>query len=127
MMKSFPNWIFFTRINRRKQVAYFGLLFLLFPAALLKAQSPSIACPVQQKDWKRAVWRVPLHIALSAPVAAGSLIVPPLGKKYVRWRVKAEKLDQAQGRDTCMKALVDEYSQTALVRAVLRIYKIKAR
>jgi hypothetical protein len=99
------------------------LLALPVPAS---AQTPAI-CPSAglQKDWKKAVWRVPLHIALSAPVAAASLVIPPLGKKYVRSRIRAEERDAARGSDTCMKATIDLYSQTALVRAVLRMYGIR--
>jgi hypothetical protein len=77
------------------------------------------------KDWKRAFWRAPMHLLFSAPIAAASLAVPPLGKKYIAWRTKAEKADEAAGRDTPEKAQVDLYSQTALVRGVLRIYGIK--
>ena len=78
-----------------------------------------------QRDWKKAVWRVPLHIALSLPATAASFVVPPIGKRYVRWRIRAETKDAQDGADTCMKATIDLYSQTALPRAVLRIYGVK--
>ncbi len=58
-------------------------------------------------------------------MAAASTVVPPLGEKYVRWRVRAEQRDAARKQDTCMKATIDLYSQTALVRSVLRMYGIK--
>jgi len=76
-------------------------------------------------DWKRALWRAPLHILMSAPVAAASLIVPPAGKAYIGWRTKAEQDDEAAKRDTPEKAQIDLYTQTALVRGALRIYGIK--
>lgn len=102
-------------------------LFLLICAVPASAQTAGSFCPASlSKDWKKAVWRVPLHIALSAPVAAGTLVIPPLGKKYIRWRVKAESKDIAQHADTCIKGTIDLYSQTALVRGVLRVYGIKA-
>jgi hypothetical protein len=75
-----------------------------------------------QKDWKKAIWRAPLHIAVSAPVAATTLVIPPLGKKYIQARTQAEQHDLKDGSDTCMKATIDLYTQTALVRAVLRMY-----
>lgn len=74
-------------------------------------------------DWKRAVLRAPLHLALSAPVAAASLVVPPLGKAYVGWRAQAEADDEASGRDTAEKAQVDLWSQTVLVNKVLSIWR----
>lgn len=95
------------------------LLVLLFPI---------IACGQNcndRKDWKRAIWRVPLHMALSAPVAASSFVIPPIGKSYVNWRIRSEKKDVASGRDTPTKASIDLYSQVALVRGVLKIYRIK--
>lgn len=70
------------------------------------------------------MWRVPLHIAASAPVAAASLAVPPAGETFVCWRFRAEQQDLARHVDTCMKATIDFYSQTALVRAALRMYGI---
>jgi hypothetical protein len=77
------------------------------------------------RDWKKAIWKAPLHILLSAPVAAVSLIVPPLGKKYIAWRAQAEKNDEDSGRDTSEKATIDLYSQTALVKGAMRVYGIK--
>lgn len=106
-------------------------LAYLFFASVAEAQTPAPApapavCSTGlQKDWKKAIWRAPLHIALSAPVAAASLVIPPLGKKYVQVRTDAEQRDRARGTDTCMKATIDLYTQTALVRAVLRIYGIR--
>jgi hypothetical protein len=76
-------------------------------------------------DWKRALWRAPLHILMSAPVAAASLIVPPAGKAYIAWREDAERQDFLAGRDSSEKATVDLYTQTALVRGVLKLYGIK--
>ena len=75
-------------------------------------------------DWKRAIWRAPLHVLLSVPVAAASVVVPPLGKKYISWRARAEKDDNLTGRDSPEKAAIDLYTQTFLVRGVLRIYGI---
>lgn len=75
------------------------------------------------KDWKRALWRAPLHLAASVPVAAVSLVVPPVGTKYVKWRVGAEADDQAAGRDTPEKAAVDLYTQTILVESVLKLWR----
>ncbi|SRR5260370_36571166 len=102
------------------------LIFSLLCAgcyAAAPAQAQSAQCSLQ-RDWKKAIWKVPLHIALSAPVAAASLTVPPIGKKYVRWRIRAEMHDLCANRDTKMKAEIDLYSQTALPRAVLRLYRI---
>jgi len=87
---------------------------------------PTLCPSLLQKDWKKAVWRVPLHILLSAPVAAVTVVIPPLGKKYVRARIRAEQNDAARGLDTCMKATIDLYSQTALVRAILRMYGVRS-
>lgn len=75
-------------------------------------------------DWKRALWRAPLHILLSVPVAAATVVVPPLGKKYIGWRTRAENDDNLTGRDSPEKAEIDLYTQTALVRGVLKIYHI---
>lgn len=97
---------------------------LLFVFCLM----PILACGQDcnnRKDWKRAIWRVPLHMALSAPVAASSFVVPPIGKGYVNWRIRSEKRDVASGRDTGTKGSIDLYSQVALVRGVLKIYRIK--
>jgi hypothetical protein len=74
------------------------------------------------KDVGRAVWRAPLHILGSIPVAAVSLIIPPLGQKYVNWRIGAEQADEATGRDSPEKSQVDLYTQTALVKAVLKVW-----
>lgn len=96
------------------------VLLLLFP------HLASADCN-DRKDWKRAIWRVPLHFALSTPVAVSSLVVPPLGKAYVNWRVKSEKQDVLSGRDTPSKASIDLYSQVVLVKGVLKIYGIKTQ
>lgn len=93
------------------------------------APSAELLCPDNapnglQKDWKKAIWRVPLHIALSLPFTAASIVVPPAGKAYVRWRIRAEKQDAARGLDTCMKATIDLYGQTALPRAILKMYGV---
>lgn len=85
------------------------------------AAAQTIPCPAFQRDWKRAVWRTPLHIAMSVPVAAATVVVPAVGRKYVRWRIAAEHADQTEGLDTAMKAAIDLYSQTALVNAVLKL------
>lgn len=95
------------------------MCFLLFPTFVL-----ADVCD-NRKDWKRAIWRVPLHMALSAPVAASSLVIPPIGKSYVNWRVRSEKKDVAAGRDTPTKGSIDLYSQVTLVRGVLKIYGVK--
>ena len=73
-------------------------------------------------DWKRALWRAPLHLLGSLPVAAVSLVVPPVGTAYIGWRTRAEQDDQAAGRDTPEKAAIDLYTQTALVRGVLKVW-----
>ncbi len=77
------------------------------------------------RDWKRALWRAPLHLLGSIPVAAASLIIPPLGKSYINWRTRAEQKDVFFKRDTAEKAEVDLYTQTVLVRGILGIYGIK--
>lgn len=75
---------------------------------------------------KLAGWfKAPLHVLGSIPFAAASLVVPKVGKKYVRWRKEAEQDDVEDGFDTPEKAKVDLASQTILVRGVLRIYGIK--
>lgn len=74
------------------------------------------------KDWKRAIWRAPLHILGSLPVAAVSLIVPPVGDAYMAWRQAAEHDDEVAGRDTPEKAEVDLYTQTALVKVALKVW-----
>lgn len=74
-------------------------------------------------DLHRAVWRVPLHLLLSIPVAAAAAVVPPAGKAYIHWRERAETADLATGRDSAAKSAVDLYSQTALVRATLTLWK----
>jgi len=66
-----------------------------------------------------------LHILGSIPVAVASLVVPPLGKKYVKWRTEAEADDEEDGRDTPEKAKIDLLTQTVLVKGVLKIYGIK--
>ena len=78
------------------------------------------------KDWKRAALRAPLHLLMSVPFAAAALVAPPLGKRYISWRVAAEKDDEVNGRDTPEKAAIDLYTQTALVHRVLGLYGIKA-
>jgi hypothetical protein len=74
-------------------------------------------------DWKRAILRAPLHILGSLPVAAVALIAPPVGEAYVSWRSLAEQADEAAGRDTPEKAAIDLYSQTALVKAALKVWR----
>jgi hypothetical protein len=109
------------------------LFFLMVAIPAIAQQTEKITPPIPkpllcqsglQRDWKKAIWRAPLHIALSAPVAGVSLVIPPLGKKYVQARVQAEAHDLKDESDTCMKATIDLYTQTALVRAVLRMYGI---
>jgi hypothetical protein len=111
-----------------------AIAVLLLLSAVATAQGGPYAGPYAttgpqlckvQRDWKKAVWRVPLHFALSLPFAAGSLVIPPIGTAYIHWRRRAEKADQQSQRDTAMKAAVDFYSQTALVRGTLRIYGIR--
>ena len=96
-------------------------------SALVVALGACPACAQNglAKDWKRAVWRVPVHIALSLPVTAATMVVPPLGKKYVGWRTRAEANHVATGHDTPQKATIDLYTQTALPRRVLKWYHIK--
>lgn len=98
---------------------YLLLLLLLAPQLVL-----ADACDVR-KDWKRAIWRVPMHMALSVPVAASSLVIPPIGRAYVNWRIRAEKNDVASGKDSPMKASVDLYSQVTIVRGTLKLYGIQ--
>lgn len=99
----------------------FSVLILL---VLLWPHGAAAQCS-DKRDWKRAIWRVPLHFVLSSPVAATSFVIPPLGKKYVNWRIASEKNDVAGGRDTPMKASIDLYSQVALVKGALWVYRIK--
>jgi hypothetical protein len=73
-------------------------------------------------DWKKAIWRAPLHMLGSLPVAGVSLLIPPIGKTYLAWRTKAEAADVAAGRDTPEKGQIDLYTQTALVVRVLNIW-----
>lgn len=58
----------------------------------------------------------------SLPVAAVSLVAPQVGAAYIQWRIRAEKDDEAAGRDTPEKAQIDLYSQTALVSGALKIW-----
>lgn len=74
------------------------------------------------KDWKRALWRAPLHLLGSLPVALIALVVPPIGAAYVKWRQSAEDADVAANRDTVEKALVDFYTQTVFVSNVLKLW-----
>lgn len=92
----------------------------------------AIAIPVRAQnglapDWKRAIWRVPLHIALSLPVTAATVVVPPVGKAYVEWRERAEAGHVTQGSDTPQKATIDLYTQTALPRRILKLYHVKVQ
>jgi hypothetical protein len=64
------------------------------------------------------IFKAPLHILASVPIAAAALVVPPIGKRYVAWRAKSERADQVAGRDTPEKAKIDLWSQTALVKGV---------
>ena len=89
-----------------------------------------VALPVQAqnglaKDWKKAIWRSPLHILLSAPVTVATIVVPPVGKKWIQWRTSAEASHVVEGKDTPQKATIDLYTQTALVRRVLKFYHIQ--
>jgi hypothetical protein len=76
------------------------------------------------KDWKRALWRAPLHLLMGATIAPVALVMPPLGRRYVRWRTRAEQEDMQMGRDTPEKAEIDLYTQTIPVRLVLKIWGI---
>lgn len=78
-------------------------------------------------DWKRAIWRVPLHIALSLPVTAATVVVPPVGKAYVEWRERAEVHHVVVGSDSPQKATIDLYTQTALPRSILKLYHVKVQ
>lgn len=98
---------------------YLLLILLLVPQLVL-----ADTCDVR-KDWKRAIWRVPMHMLLSTPVAASSLVIPPIGRAYVNWRIRAEKNDVAMGQDSPMKASVDLYSQVTIVRGTLKLYGIQ--
>jgi hypothetical protein len=73
-------------------------------------------------DKKRAILRAPLHVLLSIPFAAASLVVPKVGEKYVEWRDNAEEEDFIFGRDSAAKAKVDFVTQTWLVKKVLRLW-----
>ena len=75
------------------------------------------------RDWKRAFWRAPLHLLGSLPVAAASLVVPPIGRAYVEWRARAEQADVDEGRDTPEKSEIDLYGQTVLVSSVLKVWR----
>jgi hypothetical protein len=102
---------------RRALLALALVLGVVLPSCAQTAQLPS--------DWKKAIWRSPLHIAGSIPVAAATIAIPPIGKKYIRWRTREEAHHVITGQDTPGKSEMDLYSQTALVRRVLRLYKIK--
>lgn len=71
------------------------------------------------------IFKAPAHFLASLPVAAVSLVVPPVGKKYVKWRKEAEADDLEAGRDTAEKAKIDLASQTIAVKGVLRLWGIK--
>jgi hypothetical protein len=71
------------------------------------------------------IFKAPIHFLGSIPIAAVSLVAPPVGKKYVRWRKEAEEDDVEAGRDTPEKAKIDLTSQTIAVKGVLRIWGIK--
>ena len=58
-------------------------------------------------------------------MALASIVVPPLGCKYVNWRRAAEYDDILGGRDTVEKARIDLVSQTVLVKGVLGVWGIK--
>lgn len=73
--------------------------------------------------WKQAIFKAPLHFIASVPIAAASLIIPPAGTAYVKWRTQAEADDEATGRDTPEKAKIDLWSQTLLVKGALKIWK----
>ena len=98
------------------------LVLLLFLAPLHVFAQDSVALCALQKDWKKAIWRTPLHLAMSLPVAAVSLPAPWLGRSYVHWRARSEQSDERFERDTAMKAAIDFYTQTILVRRVIAIY-----
>jgi hypothetical protein len=69
-------------------------------------------------------FKAPLHFLGSIPVAAVSLVAPPVGQKYVDWRIKTEQADVDGGRDTPEKAKIDLASQTVAVRGVLKLWKL---
>jgi hypothetical protein len=71
------------------------------------------------------IFKAPLHFLGSVPVAAVSLVAPPVGDLYIKWRREAEEDDVKGGRDTPEKAKIDFISQTVLVKSVLRIWGIK--
>ena len=71
------------------------------------------------------ILKAPLHILASIPVAAVTIVAPPVGKKYVKWRTAAEADDVEDGFDTPVKAKIDLTSQTVLVKTVLKAYGIK--
>jgi hypothetical protein len=96
-------------------------------AACLSLIAVSTQAQNLPRDWKRAFWRSPLHIVASLPVAAATFVVPPVGKRYVRWRTEAEANHVLQGKDTPGKAEVDLYGQTIFVRKVLGIYHIRVQ
>jgi len=111
------------------------ILICLLLCASAVAQTKTAVCQVQQdgkivlchlqNDWKRAIWRVFPHVAMSVPFAVVSLPFPDVGQWYIKWRRRSEKADERWDRDTAMKAAIDFYSQTALVSAVLKTEGIK--
>jgi hypothetical protein len=72
------------------------------------------------------IFKAPIHFIGSIPVAAVSLVAPPVGKRYVRWRKEAEQDDVENDRDTPEKAKIDLASQTIAVKGVLRLWGIKS-
>ena len=68
------------------------------------------------------IFKAPLHFLGSVPVAAVTLVSPPLGQRYIQWRRGAERDDVTQGRDTPQKGRIDFVSQTILVKGVLKLW-----
>lgn len=73
-------------------------------------------------DKKRAILRAPLHVLLSIPFAAVSIVDPEGGDDYIEWRKKAEASDVATGKDSRKKAAWDLTTQTFLVKKVLWLW-----
>jgi len=73
-------------------------------------------------DKTRAILRAPLHVVLSIPPAAISLVAPSIGEAYIAVRQEAEDADYKQGRDSARKAAVDLKTQTFLVKVVLKLW-----
>jgi len=100
-------------------------VFLFLVLCCVPAAAKDCHCRLPQRDWKRAFWRGFPHVAMSLAPTIAEIPLPWLGRKYVRWRWNAEKMDERLGTDSEYKAQIDFYSQTAIPRSVLWLYHIK--